>query len=73
MKAASTCDVPTRRKCASLLKRAALGRVTKDECETCLLDLLSRTDDPVVFALYRTLFELGGEAERVPSAAVCDG
>ena len=57
-------DPVSRRACASLLKKVALGWITKDECESAFLDVLNSTHDPVVFALYRTLFDIGGENEQ---------
>ncbi len=47
-----------------ILKRLALGRISSYECENEFVDLYSNSDDPVIFALYRTVFEMGGELDK---------
>lgn len=56
-------DRMARRRVSVLLKRLALGRIKNYECEDGLLELVAQTNDPVVFALFRTVRELSGDAE----------
>lgn len=57
-------DQAARRNAAVLLKRVAIGRISKDKCESGFLDLLSHTEDPVIYAMYRTVFDIGADSEQ---------
>jgi hypothetical protein len=53
-----------RERARELLKKFVLGKATNYECENDFMDLLSHSKDPVIFALFRTIRELSGDAER---------
>lgn len=53
-----------RKRARALLKKLALGKNTNYECENEFMDLLSHSKDPVIFALFRTIRELSGDAEE---------
>ena len=57
-------DHIARKRARSLLKKLVLGRLTSYECENEFVELYSNSVDPVIFALYRTVFELGGELDK---------
>jgi hypothetical protein len=53
-----------RRKVSELLRKVALGRVTSDEFENALLDMLSASKDGVIYAVYRTVSEMADETDQ---------
>jgi hypothetical protein len=56
---------PIARKCMrDLLKKLALGRITSYQSENELLDLYPNCNDPVIYALYRTVAEMGGDVDK---------
>jgi hypothetical protein len=57
-------DKSARKRARNFLKKLALGRSTSYECENEFLDLCSNSDDPVIFALYRTISEMSGEFDK---------
>jgi hypothetical protein len=60
----SMIDQAHRKRTRQLLKNLALGRTTNYECENDFMDMLARSKDPVIFALFRTVRELSGDAEQ---------
>jgi len=54
----------SRKRARALLKKLALGKATNYECENEFMDLLSYSKDPVIFAFFRTIRELSGDAEE---------
>src|SRR5947207_11921296 len=61
----------SRKHARALLKKVALGKMTNYECEDEFADLLSKSKDPVIFALFRTIRELSGDAEEGLSKTFC--
>lgn len=55
-------DRTSRDRTCKILKSLALGKVTNYECENQFLDLPK--DDPAVYALFRTVNEIGGDREE---------
>ena len=66
MKNSTSVDPLARRSTTILLKRVSLGRITTDEFECGILEI--KTSDPVVLAIYRTIYALAGDfAESLAS------
>ena len=57
-------DPIARKRARDLLKKIALGKMTSYECENGFLDLNPGTNDPAIFAFYRTVFEMGGDIDK---------
>jgi hypothetical protein len=55
-------DQNSRRQAATILKRFALGRITNYQCENEFLELPA--DDPVIYALSRTIMDISGDADK---------
>ena len=56
---------PVARRCArDILRKLILGRSSSYECENAFVGLYSNSDDPVIYALFRTVFELGGDIDK---------
>ena len=56
-------DKIARSRARRLLKRVALGKITNFECENEFYDLFPRSSDPVIFALFRTVWGMSGDSE----------
>jgi hypothetical protein len=59
-------DKISRQRVRQILTAVAIGRITNYECENEFLDLPK--DDPVVYAMFRTINEIGGEDEETINA-----
>lgn len=57
-------DRNARKRTSDVLKKLALGKMTSYECENELLGLYPNSNDPAIFAIYRTVFEMGGENDK---------
>jgi len=56
-------DQNARKRARGFLNKLALGRLTNYQCENEFIDLVEETKDPVIFALFRTVREINGDAE----------
>src|SRR5947209_3990846 len=52
----------SRKRTCRILKQLALGKITNYQCENEFLDLPK--DDPVIYALFRSVKEINGEYEE---------
>ena len=57
-------DRESRIQAISVLKRLALGRSTSYDSENILMDLCATTSDPIIYALFKTVFEIGGDCDE---------
>ena len=57
-------DKESRSHARTLLKQFALGKLTGCECESEFSELYPNSQDAVIYALYRTIFEISGDADK---------
>lgn len=53
----------SRNESCRILKKFALGKITGSECENAFAELWPN-DDRILFALYRTIFEISGDTDK---------